>query len=72
VVEGEEKLNINLRMGKNTMEFTDINSSEKLTMPYSLSEPKLELSPKDPCKVYLRFEQDANNKVRTWLNKITN
>jgi hypothetical protein len=58
-------------MGKNTMEFTDINSSEKLTMAYSLSEPKIELSPKDPCKVYLRFEQDSNNTVKNWLTKVT-
>ena len=47
-----------------------MNFSEKLVMNYSYSEPKIELSPKDPCKVYLRFEQDLNNSVKNWLNKI--
>lgn len=37
IVEADEKLNVNLRMGKNVLEFTDTNSTEKLTMPYSFS-----------------------------------
>lgn len=37
VIEGEEKFNVNLRLYKNTMEFTEINSLEKLTMPYTFS-----------------------------------
>ena len=40
-------------------------------MLYTLSEPKIQLSPKDPCKVYLRFQQDTNNTVKGWLNKAT-
>lgn len=48
-----------------------MNSQEKLVMPYTFSEPKLELSPKDPCKVYFRFEQDTGNMVRGWLDKLT-
>jgi hypothetical protein len=37
IVEGEDKMNVNLRMGRNTLEFTEIDSSEKLTMSYSFS-----------------------------------
>lgn len=29
-----------------------------------MSEPKIELNPKDATRVYLRFEQDQTNAVR--------
>lgn len=37
-----------------------------------MSEPKIELNPKDSTRVYLRFEQDQTNSVREWLNTIYN
>jgi hypothetical protein len=47
-------------------------SDEKLVKDYTMSEPKIELNPKDSTRVYLRFEQDQRNSVREWLNNIFN
>ena len=45
-------------------------SHSKLVKDYSISEPKIELNPKDPTRLYLRFEMDQTNEVREWLNNI--
>lgn len=41
-------------------------------MEYDMYEPKLELNPKDPTKIFLRFERDEGNSVRRWLDSIFN
>jgi hypothetical protein len=72
VCERNRKNNVTIRLYNRTIELTDDVSQEKLVKEYSISEPKLELNPKDPTRVYLRFEQDQNNTVRDWLNRIFN
>lgn len=39
-------------------------------MNYDITEPRIELNPKDPTKLFLRFENDSKNSVRMWLNQI--
>lgn len=39
-------------------------------MGYDIGEPRIELNPKDPTRIFLRFEQDSRNMVRNWLNQI--
>lgn len=55
VCERSRKNNVTVRLYSRTIEFTDDSSQEKLTKEYTISEPKLELNPKDPTRVYLRF-----------------
>lgn len=43
-----------------------------MEMEYDMYEPKLELNPKDPTKIFLRFERDEGNSVRRWLDSIFN
>lgn len=70
VCERSRKNNVTVRLYSRTIEFIDDSSQEKLTKDYTISEPKLELNPKDPTRVYLRFEHDQSNSVRDWLNRI--
>lgn len=55
VCERSRKNNVTVRLYSRTIEFIDDSSQEKLTKEYTISEPKLELNPKDPTRVYLRF-----------------
>lgn len=32
-----------------------------------MHEPKIEVNPKDPVKIFLRFERDTTNRVQSWL-----
>ena len=68
--ERDKKNNITVKLTSNEMIFVDDNSEEKLIKNYSMSEPKIEVNPKDATRVYLRFEQDQIDEVRDWLNRI--
>lgn len=72
VCERERKNHVTIRLFSRTIEFVDDATQEKLVKEYTISEPKIELNPKDPTRVYLRFEQDQSNSIREWLNKIFN
>lgn len=72
VCKKDKKNNVQLRLNTRTMEFVDLMSHSKLVKQYSISQPKIELNPKDPTRVYLRFEMDQINQVREWLNNIFN
>jgi hypothetical protein len=70
VCEKDKRTNVTMRLNPTDMEFVDDNSGDKLLKDYSISEPKIELNPKDPTRVYLRFEEDQTDEVREWLNQI--
>lgn len=70
VAERDERRHIEVRLNTRTLDFSDGLTRLKLTKDYTMSEPKLELNPKDPERVYLRFEQDHDNSVREWLDAV--
>jgi hypothetical protein len=72
VCEREHSKDVDVTLFERNILFASPFSPEKLKMEYSISEPKIELKPNDPTCVYLRFEQDQDNNVRNWLNKIFN
>ena len=55
VCEKERRKDVTLRLHCRQMEFIDDHSQEKLTKDYTMSEPKIELNPKDPTRLYVRF-----------------
>ena len=64
LLEKTESRRIDVLLTDRQIKFTDELSNKRLDMDYDISEPKIQINPKDATKVFLRFEQDTQNRVR--------
>lgn len=56
--------NVDMILTDKIVKFMEENTGETFSIEYNISEPRVELNPKDPTRIYLRFEQDSRNRVR--------
>ena len=59
-----------LALSETDITITETKSEKSFRFEYSLSEPRLEINPKDTTRLYFRFLNDCDEKLRMYLSGI--